>query len=173
MTVDIHSTTFSWINNYWCDLIWPTNYRNENNPAAWIAIPAMFILCTGLGILFYEFPVRYQANEFLKYIIRIFGISAMVLAALLFTPLHDIVIPLASLCAGIALIAVFIVLSRNQSMGLFNFGLFCMFLLFLNNLIYYSGSGAWLYYLPLLQKISIFIVLIWIVAVDLSWWSKT
>lgn len=166
--VDIQATSFSWIHNYWCDLIWPTNYREETNPVAWVAVPAMLMLCIGLGILFYQFPTHYTTNPYLTAIIRIFGIAAMVWAALLFTPLHNIAIPLASCCGGIALLAVFMVLYQNQAMGLFNFGLFCLFLLLLNNLIYYLGAGIWLYYLPLLQKVSIFIILGWILAIDLS-----
>lgn len=167
-SVDVTSTTFSWIHNYWCDLIWPTGYRGESNSASWLAIPAMFILCIGISILFYTFPAVYKTNALWTKIIRIFGTSSMILAALLFTPLHDIVIPMASLCALVALVGIFIVLHQNKSTRLFNFGLFCMFLLLLNNLIYYFGTEDWLYYLPILQKVSIFIVLLWVIAVDLS-----
>lgn len=164
---DINSTQFSWLHNYWCDLIWPTDYREAPNRASWVAIPAMFLLCIGVGVLFYQFPKYYATTPFYTYSIRFFGIGAMLLAALLFTSLHDIVIPLASLCGVIALIGIFIVLYQSGASFLFYFGLFSLFLLVLNNLIYYSGSTTALYYLPLLQKISVFIILMWIIAVDL------
>ncbi len=165
---DTNSVGFSWMHNYWCDLIWPTNHREEPNPAAWAAVPAMIILCIGLVILFYQFPNYYPTDPRTAMLIRIFGAASMVCASLLFTPLHDIMIPLASLCGLIALVAIFYVLFGQTDLKLFYFGIVCMVLMGLNNAVYYSNSESLLYYLPLLQKISFLVVLTWIVSLNLS-----
>jgi len=104
-------------------------------------------------------------------LIRIFGTGSMVCASLLFTPLHDIMIPLASLCGLVALVAIFYVLYGQADSTLFYFGLVCMFLMGLNNVLYYSNSESLIYYLPLLQKISFLVVLTWIVSLNLSFKS--
>ncbi len=165
---DVNSTGFSWFHNYWCDLIWPTNHREEKNLAAWAAIPAMIILCLGLVFLFYQFPKYYPTDPRTTMLIRIFGTGSMICASLLFTPLHDIMIPLASLCGLVALVAIFYVLYGQTDKTLFYFGLVCMVLMGLNNLVYYSNSESLIYYLPLLQKISFLVVLTWIVSLNLS-----
>lgn len=165
---DTNSVDFSWMHNYWCDLIWPTNHREEPNPAAWAAVPAMIILCIGLVILFYQFPNYYPTDPRTAMLIRLFGAGSMVCASLLFTPLHDIMIPLASLCGLIALVAIFYVLFGQTDLKLFYFGIVCMVLMGLNNAVYYSNSESLLYYLPLLQKISFLVVLTWIVSLNLS-----
>jgi len=165
---DINSTGFSWFHNYWCDLIWPTNHRDEPNPAAYSAIPAMIILCLGLVFLFYQFPKYYHTDPSTTMLIRIFGTGSMICASLLFTPLHDIMIPLASLCGFVALVAIFYVLFSQTDKTLFYFGLICMIVMGLNNVVYYSNSESLIYYLPLLQKISFLVVLTWIVSLNLS-----
>ena len=165
---DVKSRKFSWMHNYWCDLIWPTDYREEKNPAAWVAIPAMIILSLGFVLLFYQFPNYYPTDPLIALTIRIFGAGSMICASLLFTPLHNKMIPLASLCSLIALVGVFYVLYIQSSLILFYFGILCTVLVGLNNVFYYANSERLLYYLPLLQKISFLVVLIWIVSLNLS-----
>ena len=85
---------------------------------------------------------------------------------LLFTDLHDQVINAATLCGLASIAGTFAGLHRLRWRKLIGFGLFNLFLVVVNNILYY-GDGL-LLYLPVVQKITFLSFLLWISFIDVQ-----
>jgi len=155
---------FSWLQNYWCDLLDGTAKNGTTNGGRSVAIVAWFTLCLSLALFWYFLPLLFGAYTRLKTTARCGGVAAMLVAIPLFSPLHDWVIQVAGFFGLLAFVATFIGLFKSKYYGFFYSGLFCGMLMVLNYAI--MMSGIYSEYLPLIQKITFGIVLIWILAVN-------
>ena len=168
---DSQANGFSWINNYWCNLLNDTAINGQPNSAQPLAIAAMLVLCISLSFFWYLFPAYANADWKLKATIRVFGISSMAVAILLFIqPSHDLITNLASAMGVVAVIGTIIVLYKIKWMALYVFGLTNLVLVILNNFLYYTPG--WLIYLPLIQKISFGCFLLWVYLVSFKAYNK-
>lgn len=163
--LDKNAIGFSWVNNYWCNLLNGTAINGQPNPAKPIAMAGMFILCLTLILFWILFPIRIGLNKALKLTIQISGTIAMVIAFFLFTNLnHDLITNLASAFGFIAIVGTFIGLYKAKWFGLFVFGLLNVLLIGLNNYLYYSEEL--IVYLPLVQKVTFASFLIWLCCIS-------
>lgn len=169
--VDRHSIGFSWINNYWCNLLNETAINGQPNPAKPIALTGMFVLCMTLSFFWFIFPRQIYTSKTLRLTIQVSGVLAMAAAVFLFTDLnHDLVTNLASSFGAIATIGTFTGLYKNKFFGLFAFGLLNILLVGLNNLCYYNQEL--IVYLPVVQKISFVAFLFWICCISIKIFFK-
>jgi len=90
----------------------------------------------------------------------------MICAILVFTRYHSIMIALSSLFGLFTLVGIIIEVYSSKLTLLKIGGLFCILLLAVNNYIYYSRD--WVDILPLLQKITFAIVLLWLIGINYS-----
>lgn len=165
--VDEKAIGFSWINNYWCNLLNERAINGEPNPAKPLAMAGMIVLCVSLAFFWILFPNHINLQTKLKRVIQITGLLAAVIAFLLFTNMdHDLITNLASGFGLIATIGTFIGLYKQRWFGLFLFGLLNILLVGLNNYVYYT-KGL-IIYLPVIQKISFATFLIWICCLDVK-----
>ncbi len=168
---DKNSVGFSWINNYWCNLLNENAINGQPNPAKPVAMTGMFILCFTLSIFWFLFSKYIFVGKQLKLIIQISGIISMIIASLLFTNInHDLITNLASLFGLIATIGTYIGLYKSRWYGLFAFGLFNLILVGLNNYVYYTKG--YIIYLPVIQKISFASFLFWVCCIDLKLYRR-
>ncbi len=167
---DAHSQGFDWVHNYWCDLLGAEATNGTKNAARPYGIMAMGILCLGISFFCYQFPHYYPTTPFWGKTIPITGIIAMLFTFLLFTPLHNIVIGLASIFGLVTLVGIFTGLCQHESTVLIGVSILCGVLMVLNNFIYYTGK--YIYTLPFLQKITFLVVLLWLIAVNFSFLEK-
>lgn len=152
---------FSWIHNYWCNLLDERSINGMPNTARPIALAAMLVLCVSLAIFWWQFPNHTRLRKPYRLSIQIFGSLAMINALLLLTPLnHDLVINISSGFGLLATLGTMIGLYRNGWRLLFYFGLFNLGMVIANNILYYNSGLA--EYLPVVQKISFFSFLLWI-----------
>jgi hypothetical protein len=84
---------------------------------------------------------------------------------------HDTVINTAGVLGIFAITLTLVGLYKNRSYSLFLLGLFCLFLFFLNNYIYYTKNG--IEYLAIIQKISFFLFLLWFFILTIQLFFKT
>lgn len=168
--VDKNSKGFSWVNNYWCNLLNEKAMNGQHNTARPIAMTAMFILCLTLANFWYIFPRQIEFKKSSRLTIQISGAVAMTVGMFLFTDLHDIVVNVASLCGLVATVGTFVGLYRLKWTKLFWLGFFNLTLVALNNILYY-GNGLKLY-LPVVQKITFLFFLLWICLIDINLYSK-
>ena len=168
--VDKNSIGFSWINNYWCNLLNENAINGQPNSARFIALLGMFVLCLALSSFWLLFPSYTNFKNWGKLIIQISGIIAMAIGMFLFTKFHDAIINLAGLFGLIALAGTFIGLYKNKWYGLFYLGLVNLLLIGLNNYVYYT-KGL-IIYLPIVQKFTFLSFLIWVCCMDIKMYSS-
>ena len=169
--VDKNSVGFSWINNYWCNLLNETAINGHPNPAKPVAMTGMFVLCLTLSLFWFLFSRHINLDRKLKLAIQISGTIAMSIAFFLFTNInHDLVTNLAATFGAIATIGTFIGLYKTKWFGLFAFGLLNIILVGLNNYVYYT-KGL-IIYLPIVQKITFATFLIWVCCIDIKLYRR-
>lgn len=169
--VDKNSIGFSWINNYWCNLLYEKAINGQPNPAKPFAITGMFVLCLALSFFWFLFPRYINVSKKLNLLIPVSGTLSMAVAFFLFTNInHDFIINLASTFGLIATAGAFIGLYKTKWFTLLAFGLLNILLVGLNNYVYYT-KGL-IVYLPVVQKISFATFLIWICCIDLSFYHS-
>lgn len=151
---------FSWLNNYFCDMLDEKAKNGQYNSARPVAVISWLVLCLSLSVFWYLIPALLSISANGKRIIQVCGITAMFIASFLFTSLHDIVTHLSGLFGFIALGVTFSGLYKSGLGGFFYTGLFCMVLMGLN---YYIMLGnVFSNSLPVIQKITFLLVLLWI-----------
>lgn len=167
--MDKHSEGFSWMNNYWCNLLGLYAINGEYNPARPIAITGMFVLCVTMSVFWYLFPKRIEYDKNNKLIIQLSGSLSMSVAMFVFTEMHDAIINTAGLLGIIAIVGSLIGLYKIKWYGLMIFGSLNLGLLLLNNYIYHIK--IFIVYLPMIQKISFISYLIWICIIDIKFFN--
>ncbi len=165
--VDKNSIGFSWVNNYWCNLLNERAINGQVNGAKPIAMSAMFILCLTLILFWFLFSNYIIVHKKLAIIIKVCGSFAMIAGFLLFTNInHNLITNIASGFGVIATVGVLIGLYKIGWKRLFVFGLLNFLLVALNNYVYYT-KGL-IVYLPVVQKITFALFLFWVCSIDLN-----
>lgn len=164
--IDPNSVGFDWMNNYWCNLMNEDAMNGARNPARSYAVVAMIILCLSLMAFFVRFARTFPKSRIWRLIIGVAGILSMSSAMFISTKYHDVMTTVSSVFGLFAIVGVMreIYLS-NMKLYKLGGGL-CILLIAINNYIYYSGDA--IEFLPLLQKITFGIVLIWILRLNVE-----
>ena len=92
---DKTSIGYDWKNNYISNLFSEKAVNGSDNTSRFWAIGGMIFLSASFAIFFIEFSKKIPAKGAAK-IIKYFGASAMLFTFLIVTPLHDIMITIAS-----------------------------------------------------------------------------
>lgn len=161
---DANSIGFDWVNNYWCNLMGHHAMNGAANAAQPYAIVAMIILCMGMTRFFFLFADRLATTPTWRKIIEISGGISMLLAALIFTVMHDTLTIISSFFGFFALLGVTMGIAKSNWRTFQWTGILCLLLLGANNFIYYTKIA--LVALPLLQKITFLVVLGWVVGLN-------
>ena len=166
---DKNAIGFSWVNNYWCNLLNENAINGKPNPGRPMALGGMAVLWLTISSFWLIFPGFIKFNKSVRLVIKISGLLSMTIALFLFTKYHDIVINLASIIGSIAIMGTFAGLYKIKWFTLFWFGIFNLFLVALNNYVYYT-KGL-IVYLPVIQKISFVSFLIWLCCIDINMYN--
>ncbi|MEO5581658.1 MAG: hypothetical protein ABIR66_03125 [Saprospiraceae bacterium] len=161
------SVGYDWINNYWCNLMNPVAMNGMINPAQPIAILGNITLTMTISFFFYSYGQSPYARGYWKIIIPWAGFVSMIMAGFLFTSYHDVVSVISGFFGVIALTGVFSGLIQAGSRLLLYSGFIVLAFIAINNLIYFSGFGIRI--LPVLQKVTLLIIFIWVLKVH---WAK-
>lgn len=169
-SVDRDAEGFSWIHNYWCDLL--SKWAKNGQPnAAWpVALTAMITLCLSLSLFWFFVPGLLNTGKHHYGIVQLSGIASMMLAIFIFTNYHDFIINAAVFFGVVALSGTYVALYRSKAYKTLAFGVFCLILVLLNGYIYYTKYLIFI--LPLLQKVTFFLYLLWILSINLKLFSR-
>lgn len=167
---DKTATGFSWQNNYWCELLASYAQNGEPNTARPVAILAMTVLATSLIIFWNNIAGLFVYRKSGSRVAQYCGTGSMLVLPFLFTGLHDPVINISALLGCIAIIALLLSLYKQKMYLLFFIGVLCLLLCGINNYVYYSKDL--LHYLPVIQKISFFIFLLWFILLSVKLYRK-
>lgn len=161
---------FSWQHNYWCDLLGNVGKNGAANPGRPIALTAMLVLCGSLSVFWWLLPHLHPTQTRFVRLSQWMGVLSMVIVLFIGTPWHDAVMNTAGCFGLLALTATFLGLYRSRLFTLIAFGLFCMVLVVLNNYVYYSHQ--YIAYLPIIQKLTFVLFLLWIVLINRELYRK-
>ena len=161
----LHAAGFSWINNYWCNLLNEKAMNGQLNAARPIALFAMGVLSCSLALFWIIFPSFAEFNMRNGMVMKAAGILAMIFGMFSFTQYHDMVINLATFTGLIPVAFTLVGLYRAGWMKLYQGGLFILFLIVLNNILYYR-EGL-LHFLPMIQKFTFLYFLSWICLINI------
>ncbi len=161
-----NSIGYDWVHNYWCNLLNINATNGLPNPARPVAISAMIILCVSLLFFFIQFANKVVQHKNWQKTILFGGSFSMLFAVFIFTKYHDLMTTLSSIFGIFAVLGIIRTLYKSELKFYKITGVFCIILLGLNNFIYYTEIG--IIYLPLLQKITLLVVLAWIVGLSLK-----
>ncbi len=157
---------YSWIDNYWCNLLNEKAINGQTNEARPVAIAAMLIPGATLSAFWILFPALMQLKRYHRLLIQIAGTVGMVASFLLLTKIdHDIAINTSSAFGLIAMLGTMIALYQLKWKVLFVLGLFDLLLITLNNYLYHTEQMT---YLPLVQKFSFLSFLVWFCLIALK-----
>lgn len=161
---DSHANGFSWMHNYWCNLLNQTAINGQPNHGKPVALAGLAVLCISMILFWLVAPAFLGIRRIHRYFIQYPGTLAMLAASLLFTTLdHDLITNLASLLGLVALLATLFALYRARLYTLLLTGIGNLLLVALNNYLYYHPTL--IYYLPLVQKITFLVFLLWVCGV--------
>ena len=164
---NVHSTGFSWLHNYWCNLLSARAINGEVNKAQPIAILALCLLCVSLSIFWICFAMQCIQITWLRFGVKISGVISMLITLFLFLPdYHELIINLASFVGLVAMSGTMYGLFQKRKITLLVVGFINLLLIAVNNYFYYHKNL--IVYLPLIQKISFAFFLCWILAIALS-----
>ena len=138
--------------------------NGQPNPAKPYSIIAMIILCLSLMFFFIQFAQIYSKSKIWKRIIKTSGIISMSFAILIFTKYHDLMTTLSSIFGLFVVIGIIREIYKSKLSIYKITGVICILILGLNNYIYYTQQ--FIEVLPLLQKITFAIVLLWIIGLN-------
>lgn len=162
---DKSTVGFSWLHNYWCNLLNKVAINGQKNAAQPLALIALFTLCFSLGYFWVSFPLYAVMRKVYSLSIQIFGTTAMCICLLLFTDIdHDLITNLASFFGFLALGLTLRALYQHRWRALLCFGVVNVLLVMANNILYYNP--ALIVYLPVVQKITFASMLTWIVCIN-------
>ena len=162
--VNVHEIGFNWRNNYWCELLGENAKNGQANVGRAYGLAGMIVLSISISIFWWNVPtIVFEKNKSIRSFMRYCGILSMIFASLIFTNWHDAIIYAAVIFGTVAFTLLFYELFRNQRDCLSYFGVICLGFIFANCIIYISNFG--IDFLPLLQKITFGITLLWIILV--------
>lgn len=161
-TDSANSVGYNWAHNFISTLFHRNALNGAPNPAIFIAIPAMLLLCASIGVLFKSISNKGSSKAHRK-AIEIGGIGSMVYAFLAVTPMHDLMLNIALPFALIALFATLHMLYVKRQFLLSVGGAACIALLLLTAVVYYGKVFFGI--LPVMQKVSLVACVGWLVAI--------
>ena len=147
---DKNSIGFQWSKNFISNLFAAKAVNGANNPSQFWADAGMIFLAVSFAIFFIEFSKKITAKHAAR-VIKYLGAGGMFFTFLIVTPLHDIMVTIAStlFLVSIFYITVFVLKSK---LHLFKFLCIICLLIFYFTLYLY-GSGNFVF-LPVMQKIT-------------------
>ncbi len=138
--------------------------NGQSNPARPYSILGITVLCFSLMIFFTQFAEAFSKNKTWKRTIKASGIISMGFVILIFTKYHDMKTTMSSIFGLFVVIGIIreVYYSKLTIYKISRIG--CILLLVINNYIYYSQE--FITALPLLQKITFAMVLIWVLGLN-------
>jgi len=156
---DKNSVGYSWLNNYLSNLFSPKAVNGAENTARIWADFGMLFFCSSILIFFIDFSTKIPDKNAQK-IIKYCGIGSMAFAFLAVTPLHDLMVRLSCTLSMMAIFYITVFVLKSRLVGFKILSVLVLVFLYGGAYVYFSGNG--LQILPILQKATFGISIIWV-----------
>jgi hypothetical protein len=162
-SVDKNSMGFDWKNNYISNLFGEKAINGSPNSSRVWAIGGMFFMSIAFAIFFTGFSKRVPSKSG-AWVIKYFGIAAMICTFLAVTPYHDIMVTIACTFTLVSIfyITVFVLKSKLHFFKVLS--VICLLVFYMGMYIYYSGNFIRL--LAVMQKLNLVIVITWMLSLQ-------
>lgn len=161
--IDLNSEGYDFINNYFCDLFGVEAQNGMENSANNWAIVGIFFLSISFAIFFINFSTKIP-SKVASNIIKYSGILTMVFTFLVVTPLHDLMILIGITFCLICYFYITVFVLKSKLLLLKILSIVTLLVMYLCSYIYFTQQ--YLIYLPLMQKVSYMLNLIWILGLE-------
>jgi hypothetical protein len=164
-------TTYSFVHNYWCDLLDAETKAGRSNPGRPAAIAAMVVLCGGLSVLWWNVPRLFPTARGRALWVRSAGIASGLIAPWVGTRAHDAVIRAAGLFGVVGFVATMTARGAHRARRLEIVSWTAIAFALANYAMWETRIGlAWM---ALVQKGAFAFFLLWIVLVSLRLREQT
>ena len=160
---DKNSIGYDWKSNFISNLFGEKAVNGLDNPARFWAIAGMIFLSASFALFFIEFSKKIP-NKGAANVIKYCGAIGMIFTFLIATPLHDIMITIASTMFLLSLFYITVFIFKSK-LHLFKYLCVICLLVFYGTL-YLFGSGNFLSFLPIMQKLTFAIAIILILGLE-------
>lgn len=152
--------SFDFSKNYLCNLFNDHGINTLPNQGKYFALMATASLSLSFAITFYLFPAILSLKRVTQYWVQGLGSSSMVIGFFIFTPFHDTVINVAGTLGLISLLIIlYHLLQQKKYLNL----LLVMMAILSSGITYFIYySGVWFGSLAIMQKLSLFMFMIWL-----------
>ena len=159
---DKKAVGFDWSKNFISNLFSAKAVNGQDNPSRFWADAGMIFLSISFALFFIEFSAKIPVKSAAK-IVKYFGAGGMLCTFLIVTPLHDLMVTVASTMFLVSMfyITVFILKSR---LHLFKFACILCLLIFYYSLYLYGTRSYVL--LPVMQKMTFASTIMLILALE-------
>jgi hypothetical protein len=158
---DLNSVGYDWKNNYLSNLFSAKAVNGQENASRPWASVGMLFLCISFALFFIDSSNKIASKGAAK-IIKYCGAGSMIFGFLAVTPLHDLMIPIVSTLSliGCFYITVFVLKSKLHFLKFLS--IVCLLVFYVCVYMYFTRS--YLNFLPIMQKLSFLIDIIWILS---------
>jgi hypothetical protein len=156
---------FSFLDNYWCDLLDEVTYGGRQNPARPVALVATIILSAGLATLWWSVPASCPDAPRRAALARVSGLGSAMVIPLIASSHHNVAIDVAGLLGAVAFVAAMSALGHRAGRMLRAVASLALALSVTNYVLWRTQIG--LPMLPIVQKGAFMAFLGWIVALAL------
>ena len=160
-----NADSYSFFNNFLCDVMDPITKGGLYNPARGLAVVSHIILSLAMISFFYLLPEIFSNRGKNFYLTRYIGMMTMGIFVFMSTSYHDLVVTLTGVLGTFALIPFFVELRDHPNNQLKQLAYTCFILSIVVFFIFETKIGF--YYLPFLQKITFMLDAVWVVWVSL------
>lgn len=154
----VYTTGYSWTRNTISALFQPVALNGADNPARYVAIPAMFMYCISLAVIFRGIS-KSAVTKFHQKTIEIAGIGFAIYMFLIVTPMHNLMVTIALLFFLATVLSVLHNVYLKKNIGLFMVGIVCVSIPLINATLYYGNAINDI--LPIVQKTGALACAVW------------
>jgi hypothetical protein len=165
-----HQAGFNWYTNYWCELLGYNAKNGQHNTARPFGLSGMIILSISTSFFWINLPKMIPLKNWMNGVLQFSGTLSMVFALFIFTHYHDFFIFMAVISGSTAFSLTILGLYENHFKGFLYLCIICLLLILMNNVIYLSG--IYIEALPIIQKLTFLIVLLWICLICIRFISR-
>lgn len=159
---DKTSIGYNWRTNYISNLFGEKAVNGADNTARFWAMGGMVFLSVSFALFFAGFSERIPAKRAAK-VIKYIGVSGMIFTFLIATPLHDVMVTVASTMFLISLFYITVFVFKSK---LHWFKLFCVVgLLIFYGTLYLYGTGSFKF-LPIMQKLNFAVTIVLVLSLQ-------
>jgi len=150
---------FSWMENYWCELMVLETGQGKNNPGGYFAIAATFFAGLAVSAFLFRLPIICPTTALQRSIVRCGTVLCSFFVLMLFSSYHHEMLLAFCVCSFFTMLIALIILIEDRRYPAFISGCVLFLMTQTNHALYYLHLYKNIQ--PLLQKTTIALVLLW------------